>query len=278
LILILGELVKTLAQRFRDGGILSPALDAEVLISSILEIERYKLIADKDRLLTKEEVLAVEKYAKRRLKFEPVAYITGLKEFYSLEFQVNKDVLIPRPETELLVDMAVYWGSQGSKVLDLGTGSGAIAVALKHCRPDMEIYASDISERALKIANKNAKRILGPKKIIFISGDLFTPFEGEKFNLIISNPPYIDADLKGKLQPEIDFEPASALFCGSGGREYIKCIIENAHTYLEEHGILLLEIGSDQQAFVMKEGRQYGYETSILNDYSGLPRVATLKR
>jgi len=276
--LLLGELVKNMTVRFRDVGILTPALDAEVLISSVLDLERYKLVADKDRLLTKEEILAIEKYAKRRLKFEPVAYITGQKEFYSLEFFVNRDVLIPRPETELLVDMAVYWGAHGSRALDLGTGSGAIAVALKHSRPDMIVCASDISDRALKVARKNAKRILGARKVSFIAGDLFSPFEGEKFNLIVSNPPYVDADLKGKLQRDIDFEPPSALFCSNGGRDIIERIIENAHTCLEDHGVLLLEIGSDQQSFVIKKGKKYGYNVSILNDLSGLPRVATLKR
>ena len=278
MILLLGELVKTMTQRFRDGGIASPGLDAEIIISSILDIERYKLVADNGRLLTKEEILAIEKYAKRRLKFEPVAYITGLKEFYSLEFFVNRDVLIPRPETELLVDMAVYWGATGARALDLGTGSGAIAVALKHSRPDMEIYASDISDKALKVAKKNAKRILGPQKISFYTGDLFSPFEGKKFNLIVSNPPYVDADLKGKLQHDIDFEPPNALFCNNGGREIIERIIENAHTYLEDHGVLLLEIGSDQHTFVIKKGKKHGYTVSILNDYAGLPRVATLKK
>lgn len=276
--MLLGELVKTLTRRLTDAGIVSPQLDVEVLVSSVLEIERYKLVADRDRLLMKEEILAVEKCVKRRLKFEPVAYITGLKEFYSLEFLVNKDVLIPRPETELLVDMAVYWGATGSRVLDLGTGSGAIAVALKHSRPDMDLYASDISDRALKVARKNARRILGPKKINFVCGDLFMPFAGKRFNLIVSNPPYVDTDLKDKLQKEISFEPDIALFSRNAGRDALLRIIENSGEFLEDKGILLLEIGSDQQAFVSKTGRKHGYEVSILNDYSGLPRVATLKK
>lgn len=276
--MLLGELAATLTRRFKEGGVGSPQLDAEVLISSVLEIERYKLVADRDRLLTKEEILAVERCVKRRLKFEPVAYITGLKEFYSLDFLVNKDVLIPRPETELLVDMAVYWGAPGSRVLDLGTGSGAIAVALKHSRLDMDIYASDVSDRALKVAKKNAKRILGSRKINFVCGDLFMPFEGGKFNLIVSNPPYVDADLKDKLQKDVRFEPGIALFCGNAGREILSRIIETAGDFLEDNGVLLLEMGSDQQAFVSKAGRKHGFEVTILNDYSGLPRVATLKK
>jgi release factor glutamine methyltransferase len=274
----LGEIVKNITLRFKDGGIENPPLDAEVLITSVLEIERYKLVTDRDRLLTENEILKIEKFALRRLKFEPVAYITGVKEFYSIDFLVNKDVLIPRPETELLVDMAIYWGVTGDRVLDLCTGSGAIAVVLKHSRPDLDVYASDVSEKALKIAKKNALRILGPKRINFLIGDLFAPFKGEKFNLIVSNPPYVDAALKGRLQKEIDFEPEIALFSDNGGKEIIGKIIKGSVEHLEDNGMLLLEIGSDQHDFIHEKGEKCGFKVSILNDYAGLPRVATLKK
>lgn len=276
--MLLGELVKNITLRFKDGGIGNPSLDAEILTAAVLEIERYKIITDRDRPLAKEEILQIEKYAERRLKFEPVAYITGVKEFYSLDFIVNKDVLIPRPETELLVDMAIYWGGTGARVLDLCTGSGAIAVVLKYSRPDLDICASDISEKAMKTAKKNAERILGPKKIKFFNGDLFAPFEGDKFNLIVSNPPYVDADLRGKLQKDIDFEPEIALFSGNKGTDVIKKIIEESADHLEDNGVLLLEIGSDQHAFIHKTGEKCGFAVSILNDYAGMPRVATLKK
>ncbi len=276
--MLLGELVKNITLRFKDGGIENPPLDAEILVSEVLEIERYKLVTDRDRLLTKDEIQKIEKYAQRRLKFEPVAYITGMKEFYSLDFIVNRDVLIPRPETELLVDMAIYWGGHGAKVLDLCTGSGAIAVVLKHSRPDLDVCASDISEKALKIAKRNAAGILGQKKIRFFEGNLFAPFAGMKFNLIVSNPPYVDEKLKGKLQKDIDFEPEIALFTGHGGTDMISEIIEKAPEYLEENGVLLLEIGSDQQEFVRSKGAECGFTVSVLNDYAGLPRVATLKK
>jgi len=276
--LLLGEFVKNLSLRFKEGGIASPSLDAEILVSNVLDIERYKLVTDRDRLLTRDEILKIEKYAGRRLRFEPVAYITGIKEFYSLDFIVNKYVLIPRPETELLVDMAVYWGAPGARVLDLCTGSGAIAVVLKHSRPDLDLYASDISEKALKTAKKNALRILGQKKISFSEGDLFAPYSGMKFDLIVSNPPYVDAGLKGKLQKEIDFEPEIALFAGNSGTKIIGEIIENSAEHLQDNGVLLLEIGSDQQDFIHRKGEKCGFTVSILNDYAGLPRVATLKK
>jgi len=276
--LLLGELVKNLTLRFKDGGIGNPSLDAEILISDVLEIERYKLVTDRDRLLTKDEILKIENSAARRMRFEPVAYITGVKEFYSLDFIVNKDVLIPRPETELLVDMAIYWSGTGARVLDLCTGSGAIAVVLKHSRPDLDIYASDISGKALKIARKNALGILGQKKIRFFEGDLFDPFKGMKFNLIVSNPPYVDENLRGRLQKELDFEPGTALFTGNGGTDIIRRIIENSSGHLEDNGVLLLEIGSDQKEFIHEIGEKNGFTVSILNDYAGLPRVATLKK
>ncbi len=276
--MLLADIVKSLALRFRDAGISNPSLDAEVLTAFILDIERYRIITDKERLLTKSEITAIEKLAERRLKFEPVAYITGMKEFYSLDFIVNSDVLIPRPETELLVDMAIYWAARGGSALDLCTGSGAIAVTLRHSRSDVEVYASDISEKALKTAKKNSERILGPKKIKFLQGDLFEPFAAKKFNLIVSNPPYVDSALKGKLQKEIDFEPEIALFAGKNGTEIIDKIISSAPEHLEENGVLLLEIGSDQYSFVKTRGESCGFIVSVLNDYAGLPRVATLKK
>lgn len=276
--MLLGELVKDLTLRFKDGGIASPSLDAEIIVTYVLGIERYKLISDRDRLLTKEEILTIEKCAVKRLKFEPVAYIIGTKEFYSLDFIVNKNVLIPRPETELLVDMAIYWGATDATVLDLCTGSGAIAVVLKHSRPDLNVYASDISDKALKIAGKNAVRNLGPGKINFLHGDLFVPVKMMKFNLIVSNPPYVDVNLKGILQKELDFEPELALFAGNKGTDVIKKIIEESADHLEDNGILLLEIGSDQNDFVHSTGKKCGFTVSVLNDYAGFPRVATLKK
>jgi len=191
---------------------------------------------------------------------------------------VNKDVLIPRPETELLVDMAIYWAGLNSSVLDLCTGSGAIAVALKHSRGDLDVCASDVSARALKVAEKNAERLLGKRRISFFEGDLFAPFKNEKFDLIVSNPPYVAGDLKGELQKELDYEPHNALYAEDDGRAVIRRIIEEAPAYFEEKGVLLLEIGSNHREFIEDEGKRRGFTVSVLNDYAGLPRVATLKK
>ena len=274
----IGEYIKSITKSLSDAGIASPALDAEVIAAHFLDMERHQLLTWNDRLLTDTEKSVIDKAVKRRLKFEPVAYITGVKEFYSLEFAVNKDVLIPRPETELLVDMAIYWAGLNSSVLDLCTGSGAIAVALKHSRGDLDVCASDVSARALKVAEKNAERLLGKRRISFFEGDLFAPFKNEKFDLIVSNPPYVAGDLKGELQKELDYEPHNALYAEDDGRAVIRRIIEEAPSYLEEKGVLLLEIGSNHREFIEDEGKRRGFTVSVLNDYAGLPRVATLKK
>ena len=174
--------------------------------------------------------------------------------------------------------MALYWAPMHSDVLDLCAGSGAIAVALKKARPDLTVTAADISGMALEVARENAERVLGAGKISFCHGDLFSPLKGKVFDLIVSNPPYVDIELKGTLQKELDYEPAQALYCGDNGRAVIAKIIDGAVEHLADDGVLLLEIGSDQRAFVEEDGAAHGFQVSILNDYAGFPRVATLKK
>lgn len=272
------EYIKDATELLRSGGISTPALDAEVIAAHFLKMERHQLVTWNDRELSESEKSVIDRALRRRLKSEPVAYITGVKEFYSLEFTVNRDVLVPRPETELLVDMAIYWAGLNSSVLDLCTGSGAVAIALKHSRGDLDVWASDISEKALKVAEKNAEHILGKRRISFFRGDLFAPFKGEKFNLIVSNPPYVAAHLRGALQKELDFEPEAALYADDDGRDVIRKIVKEAPDHLYENGVLLLEIGSNHREFIEEEGKKSGFTVSVLNDYAGLPRVATLKK
>lgn len=272
------NLLKDITARFTEAGIDSARLDCEILAAHALDIEKYKLITESFRNLTPDEIKKIEKLVKRRLAFEPVAYITGVKEFYSLDFIVNKHVLIPRPETELLVDMGIYWSGMHASVLDLCTGSGAVAIALKHSRRDLEMYASDISPDALKVAKKNASLIHGAGGIKFFKGDLFEPFKGKSFDVIISNPPYVSVEESGSLKKDLSFEPDIALFAPENGTAVVSKIIIEAGDYLNEKGTLLLEIGSSQGPFVTELGESKGYTVSILNDYSGLPRVATLKK
>ena len=161
------QALKDIMDRFREAGIESSALDAEIILARVLKTERYRLITERERELTGLEQRKLEGLAVRRLRGEPVAYITGIREFYGLDFLVNPSVLIPRPETELVVDLAVYHAEFQAEVLDLCCGSGAIAVALKHNRPDLTVHASDISPEALRVARKNARSLLGTGRVHF---------------------------------------------------------------------------------------------------------------
>ncbi len=275
--MLVNDKLKELRARFRNAGMDCAETDADVLVAHALSVEKYRLYMDNERILSEKELKVIEGFAKRRENFEPVAYITGNKEFYSLDFKVTPDVLIPRPETELLVDMAIYYCPQNSVVLDLCTGSGAVAVAFKYSRNDSEVWATDISGAALEVAKYNAEQILGKDSVHFLEGDLFSTVGGMKFDLIISNPPYVDREIEHTLQKDLCFEPDLALYSEDQGREITSRIIDHAGGYLSENGILLLEIGEKMKDYVKDAGVKKGFTVSTLNDYAGLPRVAVLK-
>jgi release factor glutamine methyltransferase len=262
----------------REAGIPGAVLDTELLVAHVLDSDRHRLRVGDDRELTSEEERRIMGLARRRLRFEPVAYILGRKEFYSLDFSVNRNVLIPRPETELVVDMAVYYAPLNASVADIGTGSGAIAVALKRERPDLDVHATDISAKALAVARKNADRLLGKKKIRFHRGSLFEPLRGMRFSVIAANPPYVDRRAASSLQPDLRHEPETALFAARNGRDIVERVIRKARRFLEDDGVLIVEIGEDMKDFVKQTGTASGFSVSVLNDYSGLPRVAVMKQ
>ena len=273
----LTEFLRETIEKFIKAGLATPRLDAEIIISFALKIKKYKLITDGDSIFSGEDISKLNSYTHRRIEGEPVAYITGTKEFYSLEFNVNKDVLIPRPETELLVDLLLYHAAEKSAVLDLGTGSGAIAIALKYNKPDLRIFASDISINALAVAEANCRRITGDNSISFICGDLLRPFKTRVFDVIVSNPPYLDPDIKATLQREIGFEPASALFAGDKGRSIIRKIVSDSKDVLNPEGFILMEIGSEMADFILEAGKKNNLTVSIFNDYSDMPRAALFR-
>jgi release factor glutamine methyltransferase len=274
----ISEIRAAVMKQLKEAGIHGHALDADLLVAHALNSDRYRLLAADDRILSGEEVRRVNRLARRRARYEPVAYILGLKEFYSHDFIVNRDVLIPRPETELLVDMSIYYARQNASVVDIGTGSGAIAVSLKYARRDLDVHATDISARALQTARKNAARILGKNMIKFHLGNLYEPLSGMRFQLIAVNPPYVDRKGAGSLQRDLSYEPEVALFSGKGGRETIEKIISKAGRYLVDGGLLIMEIGEEMKDFVKRSGKSRGFVVSVLNDYSGLPRVAVMKK
>jgi release factor glutamine methyltransferase len=264
-------------EKLTGAGIPGAALDAEVLIAHACGMERFRLKVYPERELSPDELEEVQAAVARRMKHEPVAYITGIKEFYSLEFQVDSRVLIPRPETELAVDLAVYYAPMNGLVLDLCTGSGAIAVALKHNRSDLDVIATDLSVEALDLAEKNCSGILKPGAIEFRQGHLFDPVRGMIFDCIVSNPPYVDPAKKPELQKDLEFEPGDALYAGDSGRAIVEAIISSGGNFLTGQGVMIIEIGEAMRDFVIEKGERAGFSVSILNDYGGLPRVAVLK-
>lgn len=275
--MFLTEIIQESKKLLKDAGLDNPSLDAELLVSHALGVDRHRLIIDHDKKIGDEEIVRIKKIISRRIKFEPVAYILGRKEFYSLDFIVNRSVLIPRPETELLVDLAIYYAKQDSMLLDLGTGSGAISISVKYNRNDLDVYASDISMEAIRVAKRNSNRILGKNRIKFFSGDIFSPFDNMKFQVIVSNPPYVDRDKIHELQRDLTYEPEIALFSDNNGRADAERIIAQSRDFLSGDGILIMEIGCEMKKFVEKIGRSNGFNVSVLNDYSGLPRVAVFK-
>ena len=274
----ISQALKNSTEILSQHNIENPHLDAQVILAHILKTEPFRLTVDAEKKIEADKVKVLQSMIQRRSKHEPVAYITGSKEFYTINFLVNKSTLIPRPETELLVDMAVYYAPMDAKVLDIGTGSGAIAIAVKLSRSDLRITAVDISTKALTVAIKNAKNILPNNDIEFLESDLFENLKNRKFDLIVSNPPYIDINKKDKLSLDIMYEPQQALFVEDRGLAIIKKIISKCKKYLAEDGILLLEIGEDQKDEVIEFGFEHGFDVSVLSDYAGLPRIATCKR
>jgi len=235
-------------------------------------------------IINEEQLSTYKKLVTRRLQLEPVAYITGFKNFWTFTLEVNKDVLIPRPDTEIIVeeaiDIAKKHTSNQLKILDIGTGSGAIAIALVYELPQAKVTATDISEATLSLAKRNAD-ILGFKdRIDFRRGDLFEPVS-VIFDIIVCNPPYISAADYAELSPGVkDYEPAIALLAGTSGTEFYERLIYQAKDHLEKNGWLLMEIGAKQKKEIYKIIEESGFYENVetRKDYAGLPRVVKARR
>jgi len=272
------------ARDLENAGIPSPRLDAEVLMAFCLGRERLELYKYPDLILDERHLVTFRSFVARRKKWEPVAYITGFKDFWSCRLEVNKSVLIPRPETEIIVEEALNLCrlSAGRKIsiLDVGTGSGAIAIAMAKELSHARVVATDISAAALAVAAHNARQAGLAGKIDFREGNLFEPVDGF-FDIIISNPPYIAAEEYAQLPAGVrDFEPREALLAGPRGTEFYELLINQAIEYLPQAGWLLLEIGATQEAAVsgkLKAAGRYD-EISHRADYAGYPRVIRARR
>ena len=280
----------------------SPALDSSILLTHILEIDRTALITKGDEKINKKACEAFCGLIERRALGECVAYITGKKEFRGLEFEVNKSVLVPRPDTETLVEAVLEKltkefhaeaqrnkGTEAIKVLDLCTGSGAVAISLKNEAPELEVHATDISHDALETAKRNAKLLLPGKKIHFYLGDLYNALRlslpqtsglpgCELFSLIISNPPYIPSAQIETLSAEVQNEPRIALDGGESGLEIINRIINDAQGYLINGGSLLLEADPGQMEEIKNLLANKGFkDIQLYKDLSGSQRVISGK-
>jgi release factor glutamine methyltransferase len=253
-----------------------PRHEAELLLRSSLGCERSHLIAHAEDVVDSSNARTAQAWFARRRLGEPVSYITGWREFYGLKLHVTPDVLIPRSETEQLVDLALarFPLELSARVLDLGTGSGAIAVALASLRPELRITATDVSEKALDVARRNS--LDHAVEIAFIRSDWFESIGADPFDLIVSNSPYVAARDPHLERGDVRFEPRIALVGGDEGLACIRRIAAGARQYLRPGGSLLLEHGYDQSENCVALLRELGY-TAVADfpDLAGLPRVCS---
>ena len=254
----------------------TPRLDAEVLLAAALDRPRSYLFTWPERRPEQEPSDRFSAWLERRLTGEPVAYILGRREFWSLELEVNPDTLIPRPETERLVELALEQlpVDRLAALADLGTGSGAIALALAVERPRARIVATDRSPAVLTVARRNARQ-LGIRNVEFREGDWYEPLAGEHFDLIASNPPYIAATDPHWQRGELRFEPPAALVAGLDGLDALRVIVAQAPDHLKPNGWLLLEHGYDQGEAVSKLLWERGFvAVSDHRDAAGISRIS----
>lgn len=267
-------------QYFESKGVENPRLDAEVLLCAVLKCQRITLYVDFERPLSEEELAKYREYVQRRGNFEPLAYILGEKAFMRNSFKVNKATLVPRPETELLVESItraakVLKPDGDVKILDIGTGSGAIIVSLLDYLPQAKGVGVDISVDALIVAKENADNIGVSGRIGFVRSDIFSklPLE-KKFDIIVSNPPYIPAADMKDLDKDVQQEPRGALDGGADGLDFYRRITAEAAQHLADEGLLAFEVGIKQAEAVAKLCLDNGFsKTGVRKDYAGIDRM-----
>ncbi|HEU4845014.1 MAG TPA: peptide chain release factor N(5)-glutamine methyltransferase [Burkholderiaceae bacterium] len=248
------------------------AVDRRILLCHALGLSRVGLITQSERALTADEAQRLAALVQRRIDGEPVAYLIGQREFFGLPFEVSPAVLIPRPETELLVELALQRLPPQGAVLDMGTGSGAIAVALAHGRPDAAVTALDVSADALAVARRNASA--NGANVTFMQSDWYGALGHERYDLIVSNPPYIASGDRHLGEGDLRFEPAGALTDHADGLSALRTIVAGAARHLAPQGWLLMEHGYDQSAAVQALLRAQGYtDVQSWADLAGIARV-----
>lgn len=277
----IGSLLRWTQQYFSTKGVESPRLDAEVLLSHILQKERIYLYVHFDEPLEGAELARFREMVKQRVKRVPVAYIIGEREFMGLPFKVSPAVLVPRPDTEILVEAVIKeLGEKTDPVFaDIGTGSGAIVLSILKNIENAQAAAVDISADALMVAKENAQRLELSERVDFFQGDLYEPVRGRIFDAIVSNPPYIpDADIEG-LEPEVrEYEPYGALAGGVDGLDFYRKLVKEGAALLRPGGFIAFEVGIHQaQAVAALADEDTAFtKTQIVKDYAGIDRVVIL--
>lgn len=279
------ELYHLAVQRLTASGIMDPEVEASLLLCHVLDCRRSDIFLHGTRMVAEPTIEAVNRALARRLAREPLAYILGEQEFYGRAFVVTPDVLIPRPETELLVERAIFevrarGNTSPPRLLDLGTGSGIIAITLALEIPTARVVALDFSVPALRIAQANAIRH-GARQVHWLNSDWGGALrDGCGFDLVAANPPYVARRIESALQPELASEPALALYGGEDGRRDIERIMADAFRLLCPGGLLLMEIGFDQGEYVLDRMNSLGQFDQVMvhQDYAGLPRILEARR
>lgn len=271
------EILSSTIKQLNSNNVEKPNNKAKRLLAFVLNVPKEFLIINDNKELNKKQEVKYKKCIERLIKGEPIQYIIGKQEFMGIDLIVTNDVLIPQPDTEILVEETIKVAKQYDKpkILDLCTGSGAIAIAIKKYIPEAEIVASDLSSKALRIANNNDRT----KKIRFILSDLFENIN-EKFDIIVSNPPYIKTEEIKTLSKEVQNEPLMALDGGQDGLYFYEKIIKQANSYLNQNSYLCLEIGENQKNEIIKKIQYNGKYTNIqtYKDLGGNDRVITCKK
>ncbi len=253
----------------------SARLDAEILFCDVMQFDRSRIYSHPEQIVPEDKSALFQSLLEQRQLGHPIAHLTGKKEFWSLELAINEDTLIPRPETELLVETALQIIPEDAvfNIMDLGTGSGAIAIAIASERPDCKIVATDINTNALAIAAKNAETHQIENIQFFIS-DWYQNIPLQAFDLIVSNPPYIKQEDEHLSQGDVRFEPELALVSGADGMQAINIVLENAKRYLASDAYLLIEHGYDQKPLVQEAFLKHDFKRiKTFQDLSGQDRI-----
>ncbi len=280
----IAEKLNETTEKFKSAGIDTPRLDAEVLLAHILNCRRLSLYVHSNEDLTPEKIDRYDALVEKRLERIPVAYLTGYKEFMGMKFAVTPEILIPRPDTEILaqgiIERLLLEFGEEMTLADLGTGSGAICISILKFIDNISAEAVDISNDAIAIAKFNAKKFGLTDRINFHAGDLFAPLEGKTFNVIVSNPPYIPSGEFENLQPEVKNEPKLALDGGADGLDFYRRIITDAPDFLKDGGTLAVEVGINQADAVKKLVEEDGRlgEVEFWKDLANIDRVVAAKK